>query len=239
MIMATPAGAAPVPQAAAAAAVGSPFGSVDVVEWVPGGFGIIGWAAYKGSSPKALSIHIRLDGKIVRQTKTNEPRPDVVKAYPGVYKNSGFSAFVPKALTGGSHTVCAYAIKAKGATGANPNLGCKSFTVGDSPMGQFFASGLGNRDIRAIGVVADPNSTNPVRVDVYLDGKGVNSVVAKKQEITLERKGKSDVTYRAYGHGFSVPVKLPAGSRKHQLCTYVFNVSGTPGNKVQSCITVK
>lgn len=235
---AVPASASPTPAATQAAAVGAPFGSLDLGEYVPGGIGVKGWVAYKGSPQKSLKVHIKLDGKLLTGLSANQPRPDVAKKYPGVTTNTGFSSFLPTKLAAGTHTVCAFAIKPAGAPGGNPNIGCRSFTTGDSPIGTFAASALREKSFHVVGSVGDPNTVRAIKVKVTLDGKVQNTITANKKTFVYEEKGKK-TTVSAYGHGFDLALKLPAGGKAHQLCVTAINATSTPGGNVTGCISVK
>lgn len=222
--------------AAQAAAVSKPFGRLDVVKYVPGGIGVRGWAARQGVQ-KTLNVHIFLDGKRVKSLMTNEPRKDISNKYPGIKSTTGFSGYIPLSLTGGTHQVCAFAIRPAGTAGTNPNIGCKSFTVTDSPDGTFGITDLGTRDIQTVGQVGDPNVPGAIRVHVYLDGKPLKAATANLDKIRVVEDGKVSY-YATYGHGFDIPVRLPNDNQFHQLCTIAINVAGTPGDNVTGCLSV-
>ena len=76
----------------------------------------------------------------------------------------------------------------------------------------------------------DPNSTAPINVDLYVDGKFVTRTLAG-----VDRPDVGNI-YFAYGttHGFDTTVDLPAG--QHQICAYGINVGAGTTNPKLGCI---
>lgn len=223
---------------ALSAAPGKAVGALDKGIYDIGGLSVKGWAGYLGTPQNPLKVHVQFDGKVVRQLTANLPRKDVATKYPGMSANTGFQGWIPVAMSAGIHTVCVYALRAPGAPGVNPRLGCQTFAVPDSPLGGYALSGLGDRHIHVVGAVADPNSTSPIAVKVRLDGKLVRHVWADQSTYTYESGGKKTVV-QAHGRGFDAAVTLPADTKTHQICTTAINAPGTPGADGATCYSAK
>ncbi|RIJ69817.1 hypothetical protein D1871_21425 [Nakamurella silvestris] len=225
--------------AARAAAPGAPFGVLDGGKYTPGGVIVAGWAAYRGTPQRPLKVHVYLDGTLVTQVTADQPRPDVARKFPGVSADTGFRVFLPVGLTAQIHTVCVYAIRAAGAPGKNPQIGCSSFAVPDSPLGGYDLSGLGDRHIHVVGAVADPNTTRPIQVRITLDGRVLNTILANKASFVYEDRAGNRTTQPANGHGFDLAFNLPADTKVHQVCTSALNAPGTPGTDGTTCKSVR
>ena len=107
----------------------------------------------------------------------------------------------------------------------------RSYTYGPNPFGTVdtFAVAPGGAQVR--GWAIDANTTDPIRVDLYVDGKGAASTMA-----TTSRPDIGSL-YFIYGnsHGYDTVLPLPAGP--HQVCAYGINV-GPGGNALLGCRSV-
>jgi hypothetical protein len=106
---------------------GDPRGSLDVASSPQAGrLRVAGWA-YDPDAPLATTaIHVYVDNGFAGVFQANGLRTDIGSAF-GVGNNHGYDATLSVAR--GTHTVCTYAINAAG-IGTNPQLGCRSVSVG-------------------------------------------------------------------------------------------------------------
>ena len=111
---------------------GSPVGSLDAANLVPGvGVSVGGWALDPDTA-SSIAVHVYVDGKGTALTANGDRSGHRRTRSPGYGSAHGFSATV--AMTPGSHTVCAYGINV--GTGANSVLGCSTvFMPTGSPIG--------------------------------------------------------------------------------------------------------
>ncbi len=107
----------------------------------------------------------------------------------------------------------------------------RSYMYGPNPFGNFEGASLWPGGVRLTGWSIDPNSADPIDVDIYSDGKFVAS--------TLAGASRPDVgnLFATYGnnHGFDTVVDLPAG--RHQICVYGINTGAGTVNSQLGCKT--
>jgi hypothetical protein len=84
----------------------------------------------------------------------------------------------------------------------------------------------------ASGWAIDPDSTGPVRVHVYADGRWAGAVTADRYRPDV---GNAHPGYGDF-HGFAVPIGLGPGA--HTVCAYVIDTSGVGPNLRIGCRTV-
>jgi hypothetical protein len=104
--------------------VTGPFGRLEEAVPVAGGIRVTGWTL---ANPRRESarVQIFLDTAFVRDSATDQPRPDVQRLYPSAVLNSGYRITVP--ASPGKHLVCAWGLDPR--TGAQTLLGAKELTV--------------------------------------------------------------------------------------------------------------
>ena len=212
--------------ASAPALSGNPFGHLEDVSSVPGGFSVRGWDIDPDTAGP-VSTHLYVDGKLAAIISATQSRPDVAAHYGAYGPAHGYLATV--ATTAGKHTVCAYAINV-GFGSTNPALGCKTVTV-------MAGNPIGHLDVvqpngAMWGWAIDPDTTKPISVDVYVDGKMATRLAAS--QIRADVAG----VYPAYGaaHGFSTVLSLSAG--KHTVCAYGLNQASGTTNPQLGCQVV-
>ncbi|WP_375384721.1 hypothetical protein [uncultured Microbacterium sp.] len=203
-----------------------PFGAVDAVIAVPGGFQVSGWAA-DPETADPIPVHVYVDG-VGHATTADAYRPDIAAAYPALGGTHGFSLFVP-ATSIGVNAVCVYGINF--GAGGNSQLDCSRVTaMAGSPVGVFEAATPVDGGISAAGWALDPDSTSPIDVHVYVDGVGT---------IVTSDLARPDVANASPGygptHGFTRTVPAAAGS--HMVCVYGINV-GLGANVQLGCRAV-
>jgi spore germination protein YaaH len=210
---------------------GSPYGSFDVASAAgPGKLHLRGWAIDPDVAD-SVRVDVYIDGKGASSGPASAGRADVAAAFPGYGAAHGFDTTLN--VTGGKHQVCAFAINV--GPGGNTLLGCRTVTM---PTGSAFgsldsvtAAGAGQAEVK--GWAIDPDVTDPIRVDMYVDGKGAQSGSANVNRPDLAAH------FPGYGttHGFDVTLGgLTAG--KHTVCTYAINVGNGAASTKLGCQAV-
>lgn len=208
------------------AVVGSPFGSVEVVQSGPRVVRVSGWVLDPDSAA-STSAHVYVDATAVA-VPANRTRRDVGATFPGAGNAHGFEALVP--APSGSHQLCIYGINIS-SPGTNSTLGCRTIVVGGSPIGSVDVVRTGPGSIQVSGWAIDRDLATPDTVHVYLDGAATAvSAGGARPDI-----GRAFPLYGA-AHGFDRVV--PASPGAHRLCVYGINVAGAGGNTTIGCRTV-
>jgi glucose/arabinose dehydrogenase len=205
---------------------GPPKGSLDVLQVGPRNVRVAGWTIDPDSAAPA-AVHIYVNGTPTVVT-ANKPRADLGAAYPLSGPNHGYDAVV--AAGPGPHRVCVYGINLVGPPG-NATLGCRTITVGGSPVGHLDTLRVGPQQIEVAGWVFDRDLAGPSPVHVYVDSVGT---------VITANRTRSDIgaAYPLYGaaHGFSQIVSAPPGA--HRVCVYGINAVAPGANAVLGCTTV-
>ncbi|PFG34318.1 S8 family peptidase [Sanguibacter antarcticus] len=218
-----------------------PIGVIDAVTTTTQGLTVRGWALDPDTT-SPITVHVYIDGKAVKAVSADGNRPDVDAAYKRGAAH-GYSVTLP--TTAGTHKVCVYAINAT--PGSNPLLACRTVTVKNAtPIGVIDAATATTTtvDVRtaspapeeAVDAIAvrgwalDNDTTAPLSVHVYLDGKFVTATTADGNRPDVDAAYK-----RGAAHGYSVTLPTTAGT--HKVCVYAINA--TPGtNPLLACRTV-
>ena len=195
---------------------------------------LTGWAVDPQAPTTPTAVHVRVDGVLRSAVRADQTTSAVAPLAPfGVGAAHGFSLSLP--LSGGTHRVCAYGINT-GAGTRNPELGCVGVTVAHSawnPVGALEAATVDGRTVAVSGWALDHDTpTNPIRVDVYVDGRGARSLQAggARPDIGAAHPGTGS------DHGFATSLTLAAGT--HSVCAYGINVGSGTGSVALGCKTV-
>jgi hypothetical protein len=194
-----------------------PFGSLDTAASDNGGIRVVGWAQDRETG-SPIDVHVYVDGTPRAVLHANVGRPDV-----GAH---GYAAVV--AVGAGTHLVCTYGINV--GLGENAALGCRSVTVIGNPVGNLERITYSPAGLRVSGWAFDPNSVAPIKVPIYIDGRGRAVPTASQPRPDIGR------AFPGYGddHGFAVTV--PIGGGAHSVCAYGINV-GIGANATIGCRT--
>lgn len=205
---------------------GNPFGNVESVEAVPGGFRVRGWAI-DPNTPSPIEVHVYV-GPYGYPTTAGVDRPDVGAAYPASGSQHGFDTTVPAAAAG-SFDICFYGINV--GAGTNTLFGCvtRSAMVG-SPFGALDAIASGEGSLTVSGWAIDPDLATATEVHVYVDGVG------RAVRADAKRPGL-DAQYPLYGEGHGFTASISAAAGVHNVCVYAINV-GVGSNTTLGCQTV-
>jgi hypothetical protein len=191
-----------------------PFGAVDAVTAVPGGFQVSGWTA-DPESAESIGVHVYVEG-VGRAFVANAYRADVAAAYPALGGNHGFSVLVPATVLG-ENNVCVYGINV--GAGGNSELSCTRVTaMSGSPFGNLEAAVPIEGGVSVAGWAIDPDTASPIDVHVYIDGVG--TIV--RADLTRPDVASVHTVYGA-AHGFTR--MLPAAAGDHSVCVYGINVA--------------
>lgn len=206
----------------------APFGHLDRVVPVSGGFRAIGWVADPDTSAP-ITVSVSSEQRPVTAVADLE-RPDVGAAHPSLGSRHGFD--VPfGGLAPGPHQVCVWADNVGPGTEGRL-LGCTYVTVPSSdPIGALDVVGTGDRTISLSGWALDPDTTEPIVAGVLLDG-----VPVVREAAAANRPDVAAVHGRGAAHGFSYVV--PAAPGSHVVCVIAENV-GPGSSQWLGCRTVE
>ena len=204
-----------------------PVGGLDHPRRVPGGLELTGWTIDPDTTAP-IRAHLYVDGQARASVLADVERADVARYYPDYGGRHGYRAVVT--VPAGRHTVCAYGINV--GAGVNARTACRTVDVASAPIGLVEAVRpvAGGADVS--GWAIDPDTADPIRVHVYVDGRPVASLLADVPRADLAQR------YPAYGdrHGFATRVGATAGT--HTVCVYAINAGAGSGNPRLGCATV-
>ncbi|MCU1658308.1 MAG: Fibronectin type protein [Pseudonocardiales bacterium] len=222
VVVAAVAGSAVVVGARAATPPHVPFGHVDVIRQAPTGIAIGGWAIDPDSTAP-IHVDVYVDGHGTRLS-ASASRSDIARRYPTYGTAHGFGVTLPAAQ--GVHTVCVYAINVS--AGNNVGLACERITINYNPIGQVESVKQTTTGFTVAGWALDPNTPDPIHVDVYLDGKGTRlTATGARPDLAARYPGSGTA------HGFAA--SFPGGQGTHSLCVYAINVGAGTMNPSLGC----
>jgi peptidoglycan/xylan/chitin deacetylase (PgdA/CDA1 family) len=207
-----------------------PFGALEAATDATGAVRLSGWTFDPDLPTASLSVHAYVDGRYAGLAVADAARPDIAAFVPAAGEAHGFSFDVPAG--GGNHSVCAYAINV-GPGIVNPSLGCRSVYVRPrEPYGNVEAVAYSAGVLRVAGWSVDPDSTSPIDVHVYVDGRyhGRGTADAARPDV--------DAAFVGVGphHGFSLALAPPTPGA-HSVCVYGINVGPGTFNPLLGCRT--
>ncbi len=176
-----------------------------------------------------IDVHLYVNGQWGGAFTASKPRADIAAAYPSYGPNHGFEMTFPVGL--GTFEACIYAINV--GVGYNQLVGCRSVSTPSGPPfgGVNGASALAGT-ATVSGWVIDPDTPEPTRVHVYVNGNWGGDYLADV--------ARDDVAaaYPGYGnaHGFTATVPVVGGS--NEVCAFGINVGGGY-NQALGCVTVR
>lgn len=208
-----------------------PYGALEAATDANGAVRVAGWTFDPDEPTTSLAVHVYLDGRYAGQSVADADRPDIGAFVPAAGNAHGYSFTVP--ASGGNHTACMYAINV-GPGIQNPLLGCRSvFVRPREPYGNFEGVSYGAGALHVGGWAVDPDSTDPIDVHVYVDGRfhGLGRADVARPDV--------DAAFGGVGpnHGYSLPLAPPTPGN-HSVCVYAINVGPGTFNPLIGCRTV-
>ena len=185
-----------------------PRGAITALQQIPGGIQLAGWATDPDTSAP-IQVQV-LDGKTVLGTATANAAGTV---------QNGHQFAAQYKLAQGAHTICVYGINV--GPGQNQNVACKTITLNFNPTARVTQVSQDVNGVRVVGTAIDPDTNDPIDVQLTLDGNPVRTVTASNGS-----------KHHSYGE------VLPADSGKHTACAVAVNVLYGTGNSPQACQTI-
>jgi peptidoglycan hydrolase-like protein with peptidoglycan-binding domain len=204
-------------------------GVLDPLSTPPGAV-VVSGAALDPDTDAGVHADVFVDGTFKVAVAADRARP-AAPGYAAWGGNRGFRTALT--LDAGKHTVCTWARNAPQTPGKDGLLGCKDVVVAHAPTGVQEKVAQGPTGTVVSGWGLDPDSTASTGVHVYVNGVKATEAVADltRTDIAAKHTGQSPA------HGYRVVLDLADG--KHEVCTWVLNVAGTPGsNSRLPCTTV-
>jgi hypothetical protein len=203
----------------------APIGAFDTVGSALGRVTVAGWALDPDTNA-ATQARVEIDGAVAGSLVADDSRTDVGALF-GKGDSHGFGGDFP--ASAGQRNVCLFSVDSVG--GPSTSLGCKSVDVKNaSPVGALDSVTSQMDSFSVAGWALDPDTSNPIRVDTYVDGVFKTAAVADGSRTDVGRLyGRGDL------HGFTW--KLPATSGPHQVCVYPIDTWDGPNPRLP-CRTV-
>lgn len=207
---------------------GPPVGNIDSVVRDGTKLTVTGWALDPDTSA-SIEVGTEVNGVRTAVFAATKIRYDVGLAYPGYGNAHGYSFEVQVPV--GTNDFCVIGLNVRG--GGDSSIACKVIsTASGPPIGNIDSASLKTPGkVTVSGWVLDPDTSAPIDVHVYVDGRWGGSFPAGQVRGDIAR------AYPGYGssHGYSSEVGVPAG--RSQVCVYGINVSNG-GNSLVSCSEV-
>lgn len=207
---------------------GPPIGNIDSAVRDGTTLTVAGWALDPDTSAP-IQVATEINGVRTAVFAATASRSDVGLAYPGYGNAHGFNFDVQVPV--GTNDFCVIGLNVRG--GNDSSIGCKTISTATGPP-------IGNIDSASLmvpgrvtisGWVLDPDTSAPIDVHVYVDGRWGGSFPAGQERGDIAR------AFPGYGsaHGYSFELGVPGGRSK--VCVYGINVLNGY-NSLVSCSTV-
>jgi hypothetical protein len=202
----------------------APTGAVDILKSGMESFTVRGWVLDPDTAGP-ISVETHVDGKVAQTLTADSSRPDVGRIY-GKGDDHGFQTTLD--APSGQHQVCIYAIDSW--VGSDRLVACPTVDVNGTAFGALDSARAKSGSITLRGWAIDPNTTDPIIVHVYINGKAVQALTAN---------GPRPDVGRVYGmgglHGFDSAVNGSAGDR---VCVYAIDSWHGTNPLIAACQTV-
>jgi hypothetical protein len=202
-------------------------GSVDVFALDRRTLRVAGWALLM-TGATSLTMQYRVDGALVRTSPATLTRTDLAPYFPGLGTAHGFSAQFD--ISPGLHTVSVEAF-APDAPIDGFVVAARQIAVG-LPFGALDVITQVPGGIEIAGWVIDPDSSEPVRVHVYVDG-----TLAAATETRLNRPDV-EAAYPGFGRALGYSVFVPAAGGARTICAYAINAGDSSLNQLLGCRSI-
>ena len=175
-----------------------------------------GWAL-DPDTDAPIGVHVYV-GNTGGAYVANVPRRDLVAAFPGVGEAHGFA--IDRALPESGAQVCVYAIN--DGPGENSLLGCRFVTPSGGskiPVGSLDSVTAANGTVTVSGWAADPDTSDPIAVHVYVGSSG-HALVADR------RRPDVGAAYPLFGESRGFVGSLPVAPGARNVCVYAIDDKG-------------
>ncbi|HET6876370.1 MAG TPA: fibronectin type III domain-containing protein [Jatrophihabitans sp.] len=196
----------------------NPVGGVDFIQRAGTKLEVRGWTFDPDQPTRKLRVAVRVDGKWTTNLVADRKRRDVAAAHPDAGPDHGFYAKL--AVAEGVHHVCLVARNVS--YGTDLALSCQDVTVRYTPTATLTELAPSDTGVVVSGWASDPETTNPIKVQITVDGRQVTTVTAN---------GNDDADHP--GHSFNVALPLKSGA--HNVCAIGVNVGYGTKNSPPSC----
>lgn len=210
-------------------ASGAPFGYIDQVSASPATIAVRGWAI-DPDVVDPVTVRLSIDGQEVVTARADVDKPSLPAVYPGWGSKHAFT-LTATGIAPGAHSVCTTITNV--GSGQDTRLGCSTVQI-PSGSPQIYldqASSTSPGVITLRGWALDPDTVDPVRVHVYLDGVLTTKLTADVEKASLA------TAFPGYGarHAFTASLTgVASGTR--QVCVYAINQG--PGENAGGCVNV-
>jgi hypothetical protein len=195
----------------------SPIGAVTKLGQRGSRIVVRGWAFDPDRPTDPLKVRVRVDNGTPTTLVANQPNQAVADAHPEAGPDHGFTTRLH--LAEGSHNVCVTAQNL--GYGHRSTLTCQKVALDFTPSAGLLRAFATHTGAWLKGWAFDPDTTDPIKVQITVDGAVVETVPAN-QDVPGHR-----------GHGFAVPVPVTSG--QHTICAIGLNVLYGTHNSTPAC----
>jgi hypothetical protein len=181
---------------------------------------VSGWSLVDGPQEPA-QLRVEVDGAVVAHGSATQVRPDLPG---GADPALGYVIEFPAVVDGGD--VCVL----REDSDAETTLGCTPLPPTDTATGVIDTVTTGDGSVTLSGWALDLRSSEPLSLDVLVDGAPAGTVLADAL-----RPDVGQVYGLGDAHGYSITV--PATSGQHEVCLRRTSTDGTTGTEL-ACTTV-
>ena len=197
----------------------NPVGAIDSVKQSNGALKITGWAFDNDNPTAALTVTLVVDG-LPHFVTANTPRKDIGSKYPTAGPNHGFVATYK--LAEGSHKVCVTVHNV--GYGVNTVFPCRTAVLNFTPTAVLTSLTPTSTGLHIRGWAADPDTSQPISVEVTVDGRLARTQVADGDGLGHD------------GHVFSADMLVKSGA--HKVCVTGLNTLYGTHDSQPSCGTI-
>jgi hypothetical protein len=170
-----------------------------------------GWALDRDAGADPIDVRITVDGTSLGTVTADRLKTSINRRY-GLGNYHRIRATFDVELPVGDHRVCAIGLN-DSAAGSDTTLGCKTVTVRENrpPVGALTRVRVESNLVVAVGRAKDPDTSQPVRVKIKLDGKKIGIVTADRG---------------TNGHHFKLRVHRTVAQGEHRVCAIAIDPEG-------------
>ncbi|MBN8883053.1 MAG: hypothetical protein J0H73_12155 [Salana multivorans] len=170
-----------------------------------------GWAMSPHTS-SPIQVSVSLDGAGVATGVADGVRSDIARIF-GNGDRHGYDLTFRSPP--GTHRVCTSALDPYSTTGSS--LGCRDIVVSAvAPTGVLDTVTVSPGAATLTGWAMSPHTSDPIRVDTYVDGRGAHSGMASEPRPDVER-----VYGNGAAHGYRTTLALAPGT--HSICQFAID----------------